>query len=137
MLFTFNSTLNSCIVYFTNFFRIKSGPFLIVKTFVEILNILQINKINKSITNITVIEKINWQIEEIKLILKFSIKSIYHLFFSIFVRNVSNHESCPVLLNNFVWNDFKSIIVFCFLVISVDYILFLLLLWIFSFGIRI
>lgn len=137
MLFTFNSTLNSCIVYFTNFFRIKSGPFLIVKTFVEILNILQINKINKSITNITVIEKINWQIEEIKLILKFSIKSIYHLFFSIFVRNVSNHESCPVLLNNLVWNNFKSIIVFCFLVISVDYILFLLLLWIFSFGIRI
>jgi len=91
MLFTFYFALNSGIVYFAYFLRIESSPFLIVKTLIKLLNCFYVNKVNKCITNVAVIEKVYWQIEEIKLILKVSIKSIEHLFLCIFIGYVSYH----------------------------------------------
>ncbi len=98
MFFAFHSALNSSVVYFANFLRVKSCPFLVVKTPIKGLNILNVNKIDKSIANVTVVKKIYRQIEKVKLVFELPIKSIKHLLLSVFIRYVPYHECSPISL---------------------------------------
>jgi hypothetical protein len=60
MLFAFYFALNSSVVYFAYFLRIKSCPFLIVKSPVKRLYVFNTDEVDKGITNIAVVEKVYW-----------------------------------------------------------------------------
>ena len=75
MFLAFYPTLNSGIVNFADFLRIESSPFLVVKSLIKLLNIFNVNKIDKSIPNIAVVEEIYRQIEEVELVLELLVQS--------------------------------------------------------------
>lgn len=91
MFLTLNFTLNSSIVNFTNFFRIKPSPFLIVEKFEKSFYVSEVYKVYECIANIALIKEIYGKVEKVEFVFEFFVKGYQHLLFSIFVGNVSNH----------------------------------------------
>lgn len=111
MSLTFDFTLNPCIVYLTDLFRIEPSPFLIIESLIEKLNVFQINEVDKGVTYIALIKEINGQIEKIELIFEFSVYSCEHLLLGILVRYIPDHQCGPTLRNDLLNIDFESIVI--------------------------
>ena len=111
MLFALYSALDSRIVDFADFLRVKARPFLIIERLVEPFDVFHAHEIDERITNVAVVEKVHWQVEEIKLIFELLIERNQHLLLRVLVGDVSDHKSGPSLLENPLAGNLEALVV--------------------------
>ena len=85
-------TLNAAIGYLANFVAIKLLPLLIIESFEKIKDVDWIDKINEGITHIAAVFEIDWQVEEVILVLGLSIDGLQEHLLGILIWDVSDHN---------------------------------------------
>jgi len=98
MIHQFLASLDSCISNLAHFLRVELGPLLIIKFFVEVVDISKVLQINECVAHVALVDEINGQVEEVELIIELHIELLNHHLLTVLVRNILDHQTTPSVL---------------------------------------
>ena len=85
-------TLDSAVAYFTDFVRIETLPSFTVKLLKKVNNVYGVDEIDEGVAHIASVFEIDGQVEEVILIILFSVECIKKHLLRILVRNILDHH---------------------------------------------
>ena len=101
-------SLNLAISNLTNFVAIETLPALSIELLKELDNENRINKVDKRIAHVAFISVVDWQIEEVILVLLFAIQGLQEHRLSILIRNIFDHNGCSLILAGYNFSNIKT-----------------------------
>ena len=101
-------SLNLAICDLTNFVTIETLPALSIELLVEIYDENCIYEVDKRIAHVTFVPIVDWQIEEVILVLLFAIEGLQEHLLSILVWNIFDHNSSSLVLARDNFRNIKS-----------------------------
>lgn len=101
-------SLNLAISNLTNFVAIETLPALSIELLKELDNENRINKVDKRIAHVAFISVVDWQIEEVILVLLFAIQGLQEHRLSILIWNIFDHNGCSLILAGYNFSNIKT-----------------------------
>jgi hypothetical protein len=101
-------SLNLAISNLTNFVAIETLPALSIELLKELDNENRINKVDKRIAHVAFISVVDWQIEEVILVLLFAIQGLQKHRLSILIWNIFDHNGCSLILAGYNFSNIKT-----------------------------
>lgn len=100
-------SLNLAICNLTNFVTIETLPALSIELLEELNDENRIYKIDKRVAHVAFIPIVNWQIEEVILVLLFAIQGLQEHRLSILIWNIFDHNGCSLILAGYNFSNIK------------------------------
>ena len=91
VLFALESPLDSRVVNSTDFLRVEFLPLFAVEGEEKVFQVFQREEVDECVADVAVVVKIDREVKKIVFVPEFPVDCFQHLFFRVFIRDVSDH----------------------------------------------
>jgi hypothetical protein len=100
-------SLNLAVCYLTNFVAVETLPALSIELLEELDDENRIYEVDKRVAHVALIPIVNWQIEEVILVLLFAIQGLQEHRLSVLIWNIFDHNGCSLILAGYNFSNIK------------------------------